>query len=151
MNITLNYKKQEILNQLISDINSNNRYVGDGYKIAGKIDNERIHLNLEDRNGKNSKFSYKAFYGTVTSVDEKTVIQGKFRIHTFALVLLLVLLVVALESFAVSIIFHGFTTDLIFSAFVMIVVLGYFITINKKSNKTNEYIKNYISSLQPKS
>ena len=87
MKVVINSNKDEVMNKIIQDINSNNRYIGDGYKIAGKIDPNKIYLNLEDRRDKSSKFMNEVFYGNVDFIDGKTVITGKFRIDTIPFIL----------------------------------------------------------------
>ena len=151
MEFRFNKKKEEILQAIISDINSNNYYVGDGYKIAGKIGDDKIYLNLEDRRSKSSKFFREVFYGSITQIGDTSVINGKFRIDTYPLILFIILLCVAVESLVVSLFFYGFTGNLILPVIIITFVGYYFASMKKRSKETNEYIENYLNSIVERS
>ena len=148
MEFTFNQSKDDVLQKLKNDINSNNRYVGDGWKIAGKIDENKIHLNLEDRMSKSSKFANEVFYGRISTENKKTIISGKFRFDTYPLILLLVLFFVALESVIAGIVIKGITGDMIFPSLIAVVVVLYYIYVKKRSKETNRYIENYLKSIE---
>lgn len=147
MKVVLKNSKEEVIDKIIRDINSNNRYVGDGYKIAGKVDTDKLYLNLEDRRDKSSKFLNEVFYGNVEEVDDKTVIKGRFRIDTLPLVLFLILIVVALETLIVSFAFNGFNNDMFLPGLILGAVIIYLISFKKRSEITNKYIENYLTTL----
>lgn len=147
MEFVFDKTKKEVLDILKSHINSNNRYVGEGYKISGKISDDTIYLSLEDRNDKSSKFMNEVFSGKIVEGDGKTILKGKFKIDVYPLILLLVLIGFALESLVVSLIFYGLNSGIILPVIVIIAVVWYFVSMKKRSVLTNSYITKYLESI----
>lgn len=148
MEFVFDRKKDDVIRILKNDINSNNRYVGDGWKIAGTIDENKVYLNLEDRMGKSSKFMNEVFYGKLSEADNKTLLKGTFRMDTYAMILLAVLFFIALESFIASVVLHGLNSGVIFPLIILTVVILYFFAIKKRSKETNGCIEKYLNSIE---
>ena len=107
MVINKSIRSSEIANIINTDIDSNKKYVGNGYKIGGTVDGNRIKLFLKDSHNKRSNFMSMNFYGNITDSDNGSSIKGSFRLATYVIVLLSVLGLLCIESVVVNLFFVG--------------------------------------------
>ncbi len=147
MLITFFKKKSEVLDVINKDINSNKKYLKNGYKLGGELTDNKIQLQLNDDYGKHSGFITQVFYGTITENSTGCEIKGLFRIKNTALVLLVILLAVAVESIVASLIIKGISIDLVTPALVIAAEVCYHFYMKKFSAETNSLIVNYLKSL----
>lgn len=148
MEFAFDKKKEDVIQILKNDINSNNRYVGEGWKIAGTIGEEKVYLNLEDRMSKSSKFMNEVFCGKLSQANNKTILKGSFRMDIYAIVLLIVLFLVALESVIATFVLHGLSASIVFPLIIIAIVVIYFFSVKKRSKETNGYIEKYLNSIE---
>lgn len=147
MIITFSKSKNEVLDTINKDVNSNKKYLKSGYKLGGDIADNKIQLQLNDDYGKHSSFMSQVFYGTITENSTGCEIKGIFRIKNTALILLLILLAVAVESIVASLIIKGISMDLITPALVITAEVCYCFYMKKSSAETNSLIADYLKSI----
>lgn len=117
------------------------RHLADGYMLGGKLSGEKLALYPVDRYGKHSDFMLECFYGKLSG-DKVT---GRFRIGTYALVLLIILAAVAVETAVSAVIFADYLRAVFPTAIVAIEVI-YLFWLKRASLNTNRAIEKYLGS-----
>ena len=135
--MVFNLKSRE---SLISDID--NKTFQDGMRLSGDVKGEKVSLYLEDSHGKHSHFACQTFYGKLSG----NTLTGSFRISNFALVMLIILTVLAVENLVTSFIFSGIS-GVTLSVTIIIVEIIYLFALNKLSFEQNQIIKEYLESI----
>lgn len=147
MVFNINKSKEETLNILKADIGSNEKYVASGYKIAGDIKGDKLQLQLNDDYGRHSSFLSQVFYGNVLEKNNCTIVNGSFRPKNSAVILLVILLLVAIESLVSALIISGITTDLIMPVLVIAAEIFYVFMLKRMSAETNGLIEKYLNNI----
>lgn len=139
--------KENAIDIISKEIN-NTRYYKDGYKIDGDIKGDNIQLKLVDDYNRSSAFLNHCFYGKFTEQNGALVIKGSYRPSNYALILLMLLFVVALESLIFAIITTGFmSSGIVFPLIVLLAELFYFYIAKRTSIKTSELIDCFLKSI----
>jgi hypothetical protein len=127
---------------IVKDINSGIKYLKSGYHISGDIKGDKVTLYLADRHGKHSDFMNERFYGVFS---EKT-LKGAFRPANYAIVLLVVLFVVAVESIVMSFV-SGQPMNVILPAIIVVAEFLYLFGLKRMSREDNKIISEYLMNL----
>ena len=134
MNLKIN---PNTLEKLDSDLNK--RYLASGYRISGDIKDNKLTLYLIDDYGKHSAFMNEYFYGRI----EGNHLKGDFRISNYALILLIVLLCVSVETVISALVtwnINGVFAPCVITAAEVI----YYFYLKKRSKDFNRLINNYL-------
>lgn len=140
-------KSNEVIDLINSDIDSNKKYVGNGYKIGGTVNNDKLKLFLNDSFNKHSNFMSMNFYGKVLSNGDGSYIKGYFRLATYVIVLLSILMILCVQSFVFNLIFSGSVVDMVTPLVILCLEILYICLVIKSSKATNSIIKEYLNSL----
>ena len=147
MVINKSISSSEIANIISTDIDSNKKYVGNGYKIGGTVDGNRIKLFLNDSHNKHSNFMSMNFYGNITDSDEGSYIKGSFRLATYVIVLLSVLGLLCIESVVVNLFFVGSIVDIVMPVVIFCLEIIYICYVYRTSKNTNVIITEYLNNI----
>lgn len=147
MIINKSIKSNEVIDVITSDIDSNKKYVGNGYKIGGSVNNYRLKLFLNDSFNKHSNFMSMNFYGKVVSNGDDSYIKGSFRLATYVIVLLSILMILCVQSFVLNLIFSGSVVDMATPLVILCLEILYICLVIKSSKSTNAVIKEYLNSI----
>lgn len=140
-------KSNEVIDLIASDTESNKKYVANGYKIGGTVNNDKLKLYLNDSFNKHSNFMSMNFYGKVVSNGSGSYIKGYFRLAAYVIVLLSVLMILCLQSFLFNLIFSGSVVDMATPLVILCLEILYICLVIKSSKATNVIIKEYLNSL----
>ena len=147
MVINKSISSSEIANIISTDIDSNKKYVGNGYKIGGTVDGNRIKLFLNDSHNKRSNFMSMNFYGNIIDFDNGSYIKGSFRLATYVIVLLSVLGVLCIESVVVNLFFVGSIVDIVMPVVIFCLEIIYICYVYRTSKNTNVIITEYLNNI----
>lgn len=147
MVINKSISSSEIANIISTDIDSNKKYVKNGYKIGGNVDCNKVKLFLNDSHNKHSNFMSMNFYGNITDSDEGSSIRGSFRLATYVIVLLSVLGLLCIESVVVNLFFVGSIVDIVIPVVIFCLEIFYICYVYRTSKNTNVIITEYLINI----
>lgn len=147
MIINKDIKSNEVIDLIASDIDSNKKYVGNGYKIGGTVDGDKVKLFLNDSFNKHSNFMSMNFYGKFVPNGDNSYIKGNFRLSAYVIVLLSILMILCVQSFVFNLIFSGSVVDMATPLVILCLEILYICLVIKSSKSTNAVIKEYLNSL----
>ena len=147
MVINKSISSSEIANIISTDIDSNKKYVGNGYKIGGTVDGNKVKLFLNDSHNKRSNFMSLNFYGDITDFDNGSYIRGSFRLATYVIVLLSVLGLLCIESVVVNLFFVGSIVDIVTPVVIFCLEIIYICYVYRTSKNTNVIITEYLNNI----
>jgi hypothetical protein len=138
--IDMTFNIQDKIETLKNDLDK--KYLSSGLRISGDVSGDKVNLYLIDDYGKHSAFMQEYFYGKL----ENKRLTGNFRISNYALILLIVLFVLALESVVSAIVLKRFDSIAV-PAIIAAAEVLYWFWLRNHSKEYNNIICNYLNSL----
>lgn len=136
----MTFNIQDKIETLKNDLDK--KYLSSGLRISGDVSGDKVNLYLIDDYGKHSAFMQEYFYGKL----ENKRLTGNFRISNYALILLIVLFVLALESVVSAIVLKRFDSIAV-PAIIAAVEVLYWFWLRNHSKEYNNIICNYLNGL----
>ena len=134
----MEYKvNQNFMEQLTSDLDK--KYLSNGVKLGGSVNDNKIKLYTEDDYGKHSNFTTRVFYGKLSG----NTLSGKFSISLYVICLLGVLMAVCVESIVTAVLSKPFEA-VIFPSAIIIIEIVYFLSLKRISAENDKLVKKYL-------
>ncbi len=115
------------------------KYLFSGFRLGGKIKENKICLYTIDDHGKHSNFANRIFYGKV----EGDTLSGNFSVSRYVILLLGILAGFCIESIVMSII-SGSLSSIVFPIAIIVFEILYFVFIKRISADNDKLIKKYL-------